>query len=246
MKTSLVLVFSAACGGGTPPLAEPAPVVEPAPAVAPSFAAFDLASARARFDGTWLINAHGVDSDYANAPAIWTFTPTTVAIDRVDKKLDLAITSPCKMELTSTSGPMTQTFTYNFAWDGDVLYAGIRGAGIRKGGDIVVCLWDDSLLVVHDGACAFWTEENKGEWTSKEATCATSTIDGAEYLHAEGEEVLNGLHQPFTSLAIRGDALVEATVDPFTLLPKGGFEQDNVTTKFADVAAAKAAFPAPH
>jgi hypothetical protein len=229
----MFIALFVACGGD-PPVTEivevpAAPAVIPDP---PKFAAWNT-TMRPRFDGTWAIRG-GLDQP--GTVNLWTFSPTSVAVDGLTARLDLRVVAPCQLQLQETSGAKAESRSLNFAWDGDVLYAGVADLGMRKGDDIVVCGADD-LTVMRGGTCAFWKMPpaffTTGKWTHKPATCAVTKDGDVERFHAESPDIVNGAHPHSLDLVFHGDALIPAV--------GGGVDPRVVTTKYADLAAAKAA-----
>lgn len=197
----------------------PAPTADAGP-----FGAWDMAARRAAFAG-----AHLAPGDYLGAWVAWDVQGTKVKVwdGTAEKTYDLAVKSPCEVEVIEASDGGSSSTTHHYTLKGGQLgqlVMGLGDAGSRKGPEAVACISNAVVTLDASGHCLQWKESmfDKGKYESQPGTCAW-VKDGDKELFAA---TVNGSE---TRLVVDGDALLTEQL------------QTTHSEKMADFAAARAA-----
>jgi hypothetical protein len=132
-----------------------------------AFAAWDMASRKAAWQGAW-----AGDGEAAGAKAAWQIAGDK--IDMVDaqgeKHLDLELESPCSAKFVEhgADGSTSSTTAVYTLQDGQLI-TGLGDAGQKKGDQAVVC-GGGKIFTVDAKGCTEW-EDNFGKLESKPGDC---------------------------------------------------------------------------
>lgn len=177
------------------------PTAEPAPAKADAgpFAAWDMPTRQAAFAG-----AHLTPGDSLGSWVAWEVQGTKVKVwnGTSEKTYDLAVKSPCEVEVIEVSDGGSSSTTTHYTLKGGQLVMGLGDAGSRKGPEAVACISNAVVTLDAGGTCLEWKESmfDKGKYESKPGTCGW-VKDGDKELFAA---TVNGSE---TRLLVDGDAL---------------------------------------
>lgn len=157
----------------------PAPKDPTTPGFEPPYAAAELQALRARWQGAWVIASGELGQKEA-----WLIEGDEVTISdgKSDRRYRFEVVAPCKAGLTSEGA----THHFNFAFDGDQLYAGTTTAGVKRGDDIVACTLSGVYTHV-EGRCARWEQHplREHEWKQTALNCSVRDEQGQQDFVAE-------------------------------------------------------------
>lgn len=166
----------------TPALKGPAPAthrdLEPAPGFEPPYAEAELQALRARWQGAWVIRSGELGQQEA-----WLVQGDEVTISdgKSERHYRFEVVAPCKGGLTSEGALGNTTHYFNFAFDGDQLYAGTSRAGVKRGDDIVACTLSGIYTHVA-GRCFHWEQHplREQEWKQTALDCSVRDEGGQQ------------------------------------------------------------------
>lgn len=185
------------------------------------FAAWDMAGRRAAFAG-----AHLTPGDMIGTWAAWEVQGTRVKVwdGTAEKTYDLAVKSPCEVEVIEVSAGGSSSTTHHYTLKGGQLIMGLGDAGSRKGPEAIACISNAVVTLDASGHCLQWKASmfDKGKYESQPGQCAW-VKEGDKELFAA---TVNGSE---TRLLVDGDALLTDQL------------QTTHSQKLPDFAAAKAA-----
>jgi len=110
----------------------------------------------------------------------------TISDGKSERRYRFEVVAPCKAGLTSEDASGNMTNYFNFAFDGDQLYAGTSTAGVKRGDDIVACSLSGVYTRV-EGRCAHWEQHplREREWKQTALNCSVRDEQGHQDFVAE-------------------------------------------------------------
>ena len=194
---------------------EPTPEV-PKDAPTGPFAAFDFEAAEASWQGSWVLDGEG------GKQVAWMIDGASlVEFDgTAERKLEFSLYSPCQVTYTDVDEGVTVYKSFTFVRD--TLHAGLGSAGTVAGDSVIVCDGGKTYVLDAAGKCMAWTERFD-DWKSAPATCSLAGEGETRKFVVDGREI-----------AFIDDVAIGTTQ-----------MRNNVATKHANFAAAKAALASP-
>jgi hypothetical protein len=142
----------------------------------PAFAAWDMASRQAAWQGAW-----AGDGEAAGAKAAWTIDGTSIDfVDRSgEKHLTLKLQSPCSaaFEEHGADGSTSSTIAVFTLKDGQLI-TGLGDAGQKKGDTAVVC-GGGKVFTLDAKGCTMW-EDDFGRLSQKAGDCGFAQDSGKD------------------------------------------------------------------